>query len=186
MSIASPQTRARAPRWSENPGLRSRLSLVPQRSTRARRTPFVALICGILVAGVVGLLMFNTEMQQISFHATALQERASALSAEQQHLEMQLQRIRDPQRLALRARNLGMVVPADPAFVRLSDGHILGTPVMTTVGDGMRVRGFAAAKPARLRPPPRVVHVSASANSTQHSGAASVASKAGHGKKKTH
>lgn len=186
MSIASPQTRARVPRWGENPGLRSRLSLVPPRLTRARRTPFVALICGILVAGVVGLLMFNTEMQQTSFHATALGERASALSAEQQRLEMQLQRLQDPQQLAVRARKLGMVVPADPAFVRLSDGHILGTPVMTTVGDGMRVRGFAAAKPARLTPPPRVVHVTAAAKSQQHSGAASAGSKAGHGKKKTH
>ena len=41
--------------------------------TQAARTPFVVLVIGLLVAGVVGLLMFNTHMQQASFRATALQ-----------------------------------------------------------------------------------------------------------------
>jgi hypothetical protein len=121
----------------------------------------VVLIGAVLLAGVIGLLMFNTQMQQTSFHATALQRRATALRAQQQDLAMELQRLRDPQQLAERARALGMVVPADPAFVRLGDGRVLGTPTVTTPDDAMRVRSFSADKPALLSPKPRIVRVPA-------------------------
>jgi hypothetical protein len=161
----SPLARSRVPRL-DPAAVRSRLALVPPRVGQARRTPFVVLICALLVAGVVGLLMFNTQMQQTSFAATALQHRATDLRAQQQDLAMQLQRLRDPQELAQRARNLGMVVPADPAFVRLSDGRVLGTPTVTTPEDGMRVRAFAADKPAELAPKARVVRVPAPQSAT--------------------
>ncbi|WP_310962973.1 FtsB family cell division protein [Nocardioides terrisoli] len=189
MSTLSPQIRSRIPRWSDAPGLRSRLSLVPPRAVHARRTPFVVLIFGILVAGVVGLLMFNTQMQQAAFHATALQDRATALKAEQQQLDMELQQLQDPQRLAQRARRLGMVVPASPAFVQLSDGKILGTPQVTTPADAMRINGFAAPKPADLSPKTRVVHVRAPVtpvNSSSGHGAASTAGQPAQGMKKKH
>jgi hypothetical protein len=157
----SPLSRARVPRLVETAAVRSRLALVPPGAGRARRTPFVVLIGVVLLVGVVGLLMFNTQMQQTSFHATALQNRATALRAQQQDLAMQLQRLRDPQQLAERARALGMVVPQDPAFVRLSDGRVLGTPTVTTSQDAMRVRSYSAEKPADLAPKPKIVRVPA-------------------------
>lgn len=153
--------RARFPRLQDAAAVRSRLALVPPVRSRARRTPFVALVGVVLVAGVVGLLLFNTQMQQGSFETSALQQQAQALTAEQQSLDMQLQQLRDPQQVAQRAVDLGMVVPPDPAFVRLSDGKVLGTPTVTTVEDRMRVRGYPAAKPAALAPTPRIVHVTA-------------------------
>jgi cell division protein FtsB len=153
--------RVRFPRLQDPAAVRSRLALVQPVRSRARRTPFVALVALVLVAGVVGLLLFNTQMQQGSFETSALQEKAQALTAQQQSLDMQLQQLRDPQYLAQRAVDLGMVVPPDPAFVRLSDGKVLGTPTVTTVDDRMRVRGYPAAKPAALAPAPRIVHVTA-------------------------
>jgi hypothetical protein len=162
----SPLSRARVPRLVETAAVRSRLALVQPRASRARRTPFVVLICAVLLAGVVGLLMFNTQMQQTSFRATALQDRATALRAQQQDLAMELQRLRDPQQLAERARALGMVVPQDPAFVRLGDGRVLGTPTVTTPDDAMRVRPFSADKPAELAPKPKIVRVPATTGTT--------------------
>ncbi len=76
--------RTRVPRFAEAAVERARLTVVPQRAlgrTQAARTPFAVLVIAMLVAGVVGLLMFNTNMQQASFQATALQNEAAALSA---------------------------------------------------------------------------------------------------------
>lgn len=162
MSISTPSlARSRSPRSAVAGGVRSRLALVPPVRSRARRTPFVVLVVGVLVGGVVGLLLFNTQMQQGSFQTSALQQEATSLAAQQQTLNMELQQLRDPQNLAVRAAALGMVVPPDPAFLRLSDGRVLGTPTATTPQDRMRVRGYPAAKPADLAPAPRIVRVTA-------------------------
>lgn len=161
MSNLMSQARTRVPRLAEAATVRARLSLVPAGTTTARRTPFVVLIFALLAGGVVGLLMFNTSMQQASFHATALQQEADALTAQQQQLSMQLDQLRDPQRLAHAARRLGMVVPPDPAFVRLTDGRVLGTPTVATPNDAVHIMGFPTPKPRLLAPPVRIVHVPA-------------------------
>ena len=92
----------------------------------------------MLAAGVVGLLMFNTSMQQTSFKATALQDRVNVLTAKEQSLDLELDALRDPQHLAVAAKELGMVAPSQPAFVRLADGRVLGNPTPATVGDAVR------------------------------------------------
>ena len=163
MSSLMSQARTRVPRLAEAASVRARLSLVPAGTTTARRTPFVVLIFALLAGGVVGLLMFNTNMQQASFHATALQQEADRLTAQQQGLAMQLDQLRDPQRLARAARRLGMVVPPDPAFLRLSDGHVLGTPTVATPADSVRINTFPAAKPRELAPVPKIVRIVAKA-----------------------
>ncbi|MGN6253104.1 MAG: hypothetical protein ACTHNS_14975 [Marmoricola sp.] len=159
LTTTSPVTRTRFPRLHDAAAVRSRLSLVPPVRSRARRTPFVVLVAAVLVAGIVGLLLFNTQMQQGSFETSTLTQRAADLSARQQTLDMQLQELRDPQQLALKAAALGMVVPSDPAFLRLSDGKVLGTPTATTPEDRMRVRAYPAVTPADLAPAPRIVRV---------------------------
>ena len=163
MSTLMSQARSRVPRFAEAAVERARLSVVPGQVVRAPRAPFAVLVLGILVAGVVGLLMFNTHMQQASFYATSLQQRADALTAQQQSLDMDLERLRDPQRLAHAGRQLGLVVPAVPSFVRLSDGAVLGTPTAATPDDGMRIKPFPVGKPASLRPAPLVIRVPAAA-----------------------
>ena len=135
---------------------RARLTVVAARPSTAPRAPFAVLVFLILGAGVVGLLMFNTQMQQASIHATELQAKADRLEARSQALNLALERKRDPQQVALAARRLGMVTPANPAFVNLEDGRILGKPVPALPGDGLRVTPFAAKKPALVDPEPIV------------------------------
>lgn len=159
MSLLSTPARLRMPRTARNAVERARLTVVPVRRSRAPRMPFAVLVFVILGAGVVGLLMFNTHMQQMSFYATSLESRTEALVARQQSLDMQLDRLRDPQRLAREGRKLGMVAPAVPAFIRLGDGTILGEPTPAAADDFVAVRPPAAVKPPALQPRPIVIRV---------------------------
>lgn len=154
--------RARVPRLAEAAVERARLSVVPPRAlgrTQAARTPFAVLVIALLAAGVVGLLMFNTQMQQTSFTATALQREATALTAQKQSLVLELDQLRDPQRVALAARDLGMVAPSQPAFVRLSDGRVLGRPVPATGADAVQIQPAPVQKPEELKRKTVVVQV---------------------------
>src|ERR1700752_2040949 len=74
---------------------RARLTVVPRGRTRTSPLPFVTLVSFVLLAGVVGLLMFNTSMQQAAFTATAMEEQASTLTAREQTLRMELDVLRD-------------------------------------------------------------------------------------------
>jgi hypothetical protein len=81
-----------------------------------------------LGAGVVGLLVVNTSLQQGAFAVARLESKASALLASQQSLQLKVSALRDPGRLARRAQQLGMVADPNPVFLRLSEGRILGRP----------------------------------------------------------
>ena len=159
MSTLFSQARTRIPRFADAAVERARLTVVPSRRVDAPRAPFVMLVVFLLAGGVAGLLAFNTTMQQNAFTATALQHRADALAARQQSLAMDLERLRDPQQLAARAKKIGMVPPPNPAFVRLSDGKVLGQPVAATALDAIRINTLPAAKPKVLAPKPRIVKV---------------------------
>lgn len=152
MSTPLWQPRARVPRLAEAAVERARLTVVPGRRTRAPRLPFVSLVSLLLVTGVVGLLLFNTNMQQLSFVASSMEEQASVLAAEEESLRMQLHRLRDPQHLAARARRLGMVPAGSPAFVRLTDGKVLGRPGSAEPADAMRIAPPPPVKPLSLQP----------------------------------
>jgi hypothetical protein len=121
MSTPLSQARTQFPRLAEAAVERARLTVVPRRTQKAPRVPFVSLVSLLLVTGVVGLLLFNTSMQQSSFVATSMEEQATVLAAKEESLQMQLEQLRDPQRVATRAKRMGMV-PASAAFVWLSDG----------------------------------------------------------------
>ncbi|MGY2875295.1 hypothetical protein ACVW00_002485 [Marmoricola sp. URHA0025 HA25] len=161
MSTLMSQARARAPRFAEAAVERARLSLVPVRRTRPPRAPFAVLVFAILGAGVVGLLMFNTHMQQASFYATRLQQHADDLTARQQALDIDLEQLRAPQRLAEAGKALGMVAPGVPAFVRLSDGSVVGTPTPASPEDAVRIEPLPPGLPAALQRKPIVIRVPA-------------------------
>ncbi|WP_183094097.1 hypothetical protein [Nocardioides stalactiti] len=129
-SSTAPQLRARLPRIAEVAVQRARLTVVPRPRTRPRapRVPFVTLVSAIMLAGVLGLLLFNTSMQQASFRASALEDQAMHLTAQEQALRSQLQVLRDPKRIAARAQDRGMVLPTGAACVLdLGSGRVAGT-----------------------------------------------------------
>jgi outer membrane murein-binding lipoprotein Lpp len=168
MSTLISQARTRIPRFADAAVERARLTVVPSRAEAAPRAPFVVLVVLLLAGGVAGLLAFNTSMQQASFKATALEQQAAALAAEQQSLSMDLEQLRDPQRLAVAAKQLGMVPPTTPAFVRLADGRVLGQPMAATPLNAMRINPLPAAKPKVLAPKPKIVRVQAPAKTTKN------------------
>lgn len=131
---------------------RTPLTVVPRRRQRAPKVPFVVLVTALLVGGVTGLLLFNTHMQQGSFVAGSLEERAAVLAGKEESLRMRLQRLRDPQHLAAEAKRLGMVPVSSPAFIRLDDGKVLGNPQVADPADALRIEPMPAAKPRSLEP----------------------------------
>lgn len=185
MSSPAVQVRSRMPRIAEVAVERARLTVVPRRRSRVSRIPFVALVSIVLLGGVVGLLLFNTSMQQASFAATALEQQADTLAARQQTLEMDLDRLRDPQRIATKAQQLGMVQAGNPAFLDLATGSIVGEPSPGTGATPFRIWELPPVKPAAINPAPTVVTVQApaSANSTRDTGRSDGANGAGDGRK---
>jgi hypothetical protein len=160
MSSAAPVLRTRVPRLAGAALERARLTVVPRRRRRrSSPVPFVMVISMIAVGGIVGLLLFNTSMQQASFAATDLQQRADTLLAQQQTLQMELDRLRDPQSIALKAQRMGMVLPTSPAVLDLRTGKVLGEPAPATTLDHLRLLPPPPPKPASINPAPRVVVV---------------------------
>ncbi|MBA2952309.1 hypothetical protein GON03_20010 [Nocardioides sp. MAH-18] len=166
MSSPAMQVRTRIPRFAESAVERARLTVVPRRRRAAGRAPFLALVSMVLLAGVIGLLLFNTSMQQASFTNTALEQQADRLAARQQSLEMELEQLRDPQRIAGAAQRLGMVQACSPAFLRLGSGRVMGEPCASTAANSLQIRPRPPVKPAALNPPANVVTVEAPAAQT--------------------
>lgn len=166
MSTFMGQARARMPRIAETALEQARLTVVPRRRPLTRRVPFATLILTLLITGVAGLLLFNTSMQQASFTAAALETRAADASERQQALQRELELLRNPQRVAERAQSLGMVPASSPAFLRLGDGAVLGSPVVASAEDRLRIAERDVIKPRALSPAPVVVRVPARAGAT--------------------
>jgi outer membrane murein-binding lipoprotein Lpp len=115
--------------WLEPSALqRARLTVVPRRRVQAARFPFVMLVSLILLGGVIGLLCFNTSMQQAAFTESRLEKQATDLAAQQESLEMDLEKLRDPQSVAQAAEKQGMVIAANPVILHVDTGRISGEP----------------------------------------------------------
>ena len=161
MSSPAAQPRIRVPRIAQEAVDKARLSVVPRVRSRAPRVPFVTLVSMVLVAGVVGLLLFNTSMQQASFAASSLESQADNLAAREQTLRMELDELRNPQRVALQAQQMGMVIPPAPVFLDLETGKTSGVRVAATPENAIRLLPPAPVMPAILAPTPTLVEVPA-------------------------
>jgi hypothetical protein len=114
----------------QKPQARSRaLRLVAPVSSRARRAPFVVVVLTLLGAGLVGLILISTVLQAQSFEAARLSEQADALQTQQQALSREVDRMQSPSSIAQRALQLGMVPSANPIFLRITDGEVIGKAV---------------------------------------------------------
>jgi outer membrane biosynthesis protein TonB len=108
---------------------------------RPPRMPFVIFVVSLLAAGLVGLLLLNTELQRGTFQITALNQQADQLRDNQEQLERQVRTLESPQNLADRALRMGMVPNPNPVFLRLSDGQVLGVPAEGKAGTGAAMFG---------------------------------------------
>ena len=170
------QSRIRVQRIAEEAVERARLRVVPRNRVRAPKVPFVMLVSMILLAGVVGLLMFNTTMQQNSFTAEDLQLQAADLRSQEQELQADLDELRDPQRIGEEASRLGMVLPECPRFLYVGTDKV--TPTCGEPSQPLDVRPPAPRRPDSLVPertivkltPAEVAAQQAATNTTQNTG----------------
>ena len=165
MSSPALQPRTRVTRIAQEAVDKARLTVVPRVRSRAPRVPFMTLVSLVLVGGIVGLLLFNTSMQQASFAASSLQDEADTLAAREQTLRMELDELRNPQRVAEEAQSMGMVIPSAPVFLDLRSGKTSGVRTPSTPDNAIQLLPPPPAKPAILAPPPTVVEVPADTTS---------------------
>lgn len=86
-----------------------------------------AVLCVLLLAGgLIGLLVLNTTMAEGSFTLHRLQATSGELTDSEQALTAAIDAQEAPANLAARAAHLGMVPADSAAFLRLSDGKVLG------------------------------------------------------------
>jgi hypothetical protein len=111
-----------------------RLRLVRAPQVTSSPVPFAALCGLVLVSALLGALVLNTSMARCSYEAHALQIKLAEQARIEQSLSSQLAEREAPEALADAARALGMVPAPELAFLRLSDGVILGNPVPAKVG----------------------------------------------------
>ena len=118
----------RSPLAKAAPKKATALRLVPQRRSSAAKAPFVVVVVMLLVGGLLGLLLLNTLVAQDSFTLHDLNKNAKALQQQEQDLARQVQALQSPAELAAQATHFGMVAGGPPAFLRLTDGKVLGQP----------------------------------------------------------
>ncbi|GAC1440416.1 MAG: hypothetical protein NVSMB55_04980 [Mycobacteriales bacterium] len=150
----------------------SYLRLVANRRSHAAKAPFIAVVVGVLALGLLTLLLLNTVLAQDAFRLHSLQVQSRLLADQEQGLQREVEQVQSPQSLAARAIALGMVPGGPPAFLRLSDGKVLGAavpgaaappgaaavpgagavPAAAPVAPTAGVRPAAASKPKPLTP----------------------------------
>nr|WP_241844432.1 cell division protein FtsL [Kitasatospora sp. CB01950] len=96
------------------------------RSMRGR-TPFAVLVVTLLSAGLLGLLMLNTALNEGAFTLSRLKKQTTEATDQQQTLQQEIAAQSAPDALEQRARELGMVPGGDPAFLG-TDGGVTGKP----------------------------------------------------------
>lgn len=113
------------------------LRLVNPVRSRARRAPFVVVVLALLSTGLVGLIVMSTVLQSQSFELATLSQQADTLATQQQAKTREVERMQSPSQVASRAVALGMVPNANPVFLRLSDGEVVGTPHPAEAGSNL-------------------------------------------------
>jgi hypothetical protein len=108
--------------------------------------PFVVLVGGLLLAGLIALLMLHTLAAQDAFRQTSLQQRLATLTDTEQHLEQQVQLDSSPITLRQRATALGMVPSVVTSYHRLPDGRVVAHEVASTAVVPATAPTSAAAK----------------------------------------
>lgn len=97
----------------------------------------------LLIAGLAAVLGLNTAMAQDSFQVSDLEARSASLADTEDSLTHTINGRAAPQRLAVRAHELGMVPAGSAAFIDADKGTILGVAQVAKKPDGFTV-GAAA------------------------------------------
>lgn len=110
-----------------------------RRQKRARPRAVYALVTvGSLFAILAAQLLLSIVVSDGAYRISELQQQQRELARDQQSLTEELQVLESPQHLAANAESLGMVGNSGTAFLRLSDGKVLGAPAAAKATGGIR------------------------------------------------
>lgn len=152
MATAAPQRRTEAPTRHIEPAPRH-IEIVPTRSQRKARPRAIYALVTVagLFAILIAQLLLSIVVSDGAYQISGLQQQQKELSRDQQSIIEQLQVLRSPQHLAANAVALGMVGTSSMAYLRLSDGAVLGAPVAAQASDAIKFgAGGAALIPNKL------------------------------------
>jgi len=107
---------------------RRRLRVAPPLPVNVARAPFVALLIGLVVVGVVGILVLNTAINANQFRLNHLQSQQANLDQQEDQLKQNLDQLESPGSLLAAARSLGLVPAQSVTFLTLPNGQTVGAP----------------------------------------------------------
>ncbi|KQX06713.1 MULTISPECIES: hypothetical protein [unclassified Leifsonia] len=112
------------------PSWRPSITVAPTRDQRrARPRLFYAIVAVSGVAAIfIAKLLLSVALSQGAYESAAAESELKHLQQNAQAVGEDLDRVKSPQYLAENAAALGMVTNAHPAYLRLSDGAVLGQP----------------------------------------------------------
>lgn len=140
-------------RPTTTPGLRVVTGAPPRHGGAA-----FGIICAtLLAAGLIGLLLLNTVLAQGSFTLYKLQATSDQLTDTEDALIQSLEASKSPASLAAKAAGMGMVPAQSAAFLRLSDGRVIGVAKPATAAPGFTVVRTRSSVPAPVLAPPAPV-----------------------------
>ena len=125
MSLMTSTARVGA-RALTRPTTTPRLRVVTGAPPRRGDAAFAIFCATLLAAGLVGLLLLNTTLAQGSFTLHQLQATSDELNDTQDALTQSLAASKSPANIASKAVSMGMVPAQSAAFLRLSDGKVIG------------------------------------------------------------
>lgn len=137
MSTAS-ALEARPSHLTGSPRLRLVAPLAPDRVSRG---VFAVIVVFVLALGLLAILLVNTMVAQGAFTVSALRAEQSQLDERAQALHEAISAAAAPASLRAQARRLGMVQGTDPAFIRVTDARVLGTPSVAKGGRSVKAAG---------------------------------------------
>ena len=126
------------------------LRVVPAAIRRTGGGVFAVLCIVVLAAGLVALLMMNTALASGIYQLKDLQGQSGTLTDQQEQLTQAVDDLRSPRNLAAKAQQLGMVPAKSMAFIRISDGSVIG--VAQPARDDQRLN--VVTSPVAPPPPP--------------------------------
>ncbi|WP_051392991.1 hypothetical protein [Glycomyces arizonensis] len=92
------------------------------------RPAFVGGVLALVVAGIVGLLLLNTVINEDAYRLQDLRTEAADLDQTEQELQSELNELKSPNNLEVKASQYGMVEPDKVVHLNLSDGSTVEVP----------------------------------------------------------
>lgn len=127
MSALPADLQLRSRRDSDSPNA-PRLRSVPAPQPRLGGVGFVLLLGAILAAGMFGLVMLNTQIQDQAFELSTLRKEVTMKAERESALLTELNTLSSAKDLGDRASKLGMVPAVNVGILSLSDGRLTGAP----------------------------------------------------------